>query len=130
MGTKTPMCYKFYIHKGMWIVIFMVMDKIRDFIMDNFTPRVNEDSRGMKVVFTSQVGEGTIWFERAKMGWSRKPLSTNNYIIVDAELTHILTFLNRYYQINEEHYQDIRRMFIDIGMDIMDKHIRGDKPID
>jgi hypothetical protein len=114
----------------MWIVIFMVMDKIRDFIMDNFTPRVNEDSRGMKVVFTSQVGEGTIWFERAKMGWSRKPLSTNNYIIVDAELTHILTFLNRYYQINEEHYQDIRRMFIDIGMDIMDKHIRGDKPID
>jgi len=124
------MCYKFYIHKGMWIVIFMVMDKIRDFIMDNFTPRVNEDSRGMKVVFTSQVGEGTIWFERAKMGWSRKPLSTNNYIIVDAELTHILTFLNRYYQINEEHYQDIRRMFIDIGMDIMDKHIRGDKPID
>jgi len=130
MGTKTPMCYKFYIHKGMWMVIFMVMDKIRDFIMDNFTPRVNEDSRGMKVVFTSQVGEGTIWFERAKMGWSRKPLSTNNYIIVDAELTHILTFLNRYYQINEEHYQDIRRMFIDIGMDIMDKHIRGDKPID
>jgi len=124
------MCYKFYIHKGMWMVIFMVMDKIRDFIMDNFTPRVNEDSRGMKVVFTSQVGEGTIWFERAKMGWSRKPLSTNNYIIVDAELTHILTFLNRYYQINEEHYQDIRRMFIDIGMDIMDKHIRGDKPID
>jgi len=130
MGTKTSMCYKFYIHKGMWMVIFMVMDKIRDFIMDNFTPRVNEDSRGMKVVFTSQVGEGTIWFERAKMGWSRKPLSTNNYIIVDAELTHILTFLNRYYQINEEHYQDIRRMFIDIGMDIMDKHIRGDKPID
>ena len=124
------MCYKFYIHKGMWMVIFMVMDKIRDFIMDNFTPRVNEDSRGMKVVFTSQVGEGTIWFERAKMGWSRKPLSTNNYIIVDAELTHILTFLNRYYQINEEHYQDIRRMFIDIGMDVMDKHVRGDKPID
>ena len=119
------MLITFFIHKGMGITIFMDMDKIRDFIMENFTPMVNEDSRGMKVVFTSQVGEGTIWFERAKRGWNKKPLSTNQYIIVDADLTHILTFLSRYYQINEDHYHDIRRMFIDMGMDIMDKHTKG-----
>ena len=100
------------------------MDKIREFIEENFTTKVNEDMNGMKVIFESQMGEGTIWFERAKRGWSKKPISTNNYIIVDADLTHILTFLNRYYQINEEHYNDIRRMFIEMGLDIMDKHTK------
>ena len=112
------------IHIKVWVIIFMDMDKIREFIEENFTPRVSEDMNGMKVIFESQMGEGTIWFERAKRGWSNKPISTNNYIIVDADLTHILTFLNRYYQINEEHYNDIRRMFIEMGMDIMDKHTK------
>lgn len=103
----------------------MGMKEIADFILENFTPRVNEDKNGMKVIFTSRVGDGTIWFERAKKGWSKKPLSTNNYIIVDADLTHVLTFLNRYYQLNEDHYQDIRRMFIGMGMDIIEKHTKG-----
>ena len=102
------------------------MDKIREFIEENFTTKVNEDMNGMKVIFESQMGEGTIWFERAKRGWSNKPISTNSYIIVDADLTHILTFLSRYYQINEDHYQEIRRMFIEMGMDIMDKHTKGE----
>ena len=115
----------FFIHKGMGITIFMGMDNIRDFIEENFTPRVNEDSKGMKVIFDGQLGEGVIWFERAKRGWSKKPISTNQYIIVDADLTHILTFLSRYYQINEDHYQEIRRMFIEMGMDMMDKHTKG-----
>lgn len=119
------MLISFFIHKFLWTIILMGMDKIRDFILENFTPRVNEDSRGLKVVFSSQVGEGTIWFEKAKRGWTKKPISTNSYIIVDAELTHILTFLNRYYQIKEEHYHDIRRMFIEMGMDVMDKHTKG-----
>lgn len=119
------MLITFFIHKVMGITIFMGMENIREFIEEHFTPRVNEDSRGMKVIFDSQVGEGIIWFERAKRGWSKKPLSTNQYIIVDADLTHLLTFLNRYYQINEEHYHDIRRMFIDMGMDVMDKHTKG-----
>lgn len=101
------------------------MEEIREFIEESFTPRVEEDMNGIKVVFTSTVGDGIIWFEPAKRGWSKKPLSTNQYIIVDADLTHLLTFLNRYYQINEEHYHDIRRVFIDMGMDIMDKHING-----
>lgn len=119
----------FFIHIFLWRIILMGMDRIRDFILENFTPRVNEDMNGMKVIFSSQVGEGTIWFERAKRGWSKKPISTNNYIIVDADLSHILTFLSRYYQINEDHYQEIRRMFIEMGMDVMDKHTKGDQLI-
>ena len=103
----------------------MDMKEIREFIEESFTPRVDEDMNGMKVIFTSTVGDGTIWFERAKRGWSKKPLSTNQYIIVDADLGHVLTFLNRYYQLNEDNYQDIRRMFIQLGMDMIDQHTRG-----
>lgn len=101
------------------------MEEIREFIETSFTPRVAEDMNGIKVIFTSTVGDGTIWFEPAKRGWSKKPLSTNQYIIVDAELSHVLTFLNRYYQLDESNYHDIRRMFIDIGMNTVDKHTKG-----
>ena len=57
------------------------MEEIREFIEESFTPRVEEDMNGIKVVFTSTVGDGIIWFEPAKRGWSKKPLSTNQYII-------------------------------------------------
>ena len=108
-------------------IIFISMKEIREFIEESFTPRVDEDMNGVKVIFSSTVGEGTIWFEPAKRGWNRKPLSTNQYIIVDADLTHVLTFLNRYYQLNEENYHDIRRMFIQLGMDMVDRHTKGEE---
>ena len=101
-----------------------------EYIKENFTHRVEEDKNGMKVILTNKsevVPDCTIWFERAKRGWSKKPLSTNQYIIVDADLNHVLTFLNRYYQLDESNYHDIRRMFIDIGMDTVDKHTKGEE---
>lgn len=101
------------------------MDQIKKFINENFSPTVTEDSNGMKVIFSSKVGDGIIWFEKAKRGWSKKPLTTNTYIIVDADLIKILTFLNRYFNLNEDNYHDIRRMFIEMGMDVMDKHTKG-----
>ena len=118
------------IHKWVWISIFIIMDKIVEFIGEHFTPKVNEDMNGMKVIFeptTETVGKGTIWFEKAKRGWNKKPLSTNTYIIVDADLTNVLTFLNRYFNLNEENYHDIRRVFIDMGMDVMDRHLNGEE---
>jgi len=103
------------------------MEEIKEFIEKNFTLRVDEDMNGIKVIFTSTMGEGVIWFEPAKKGWSIKPLSTNQYIIVNADLNHVLTFLNRYYQLDESNYQDIRRMFIDMGMEMVDKHTKGNE---
>ena len=103
------------------------MEEIKEFIEKNFTLRVDEDMNGIKVIFTSTMGEGVIWFEPAKKGWSTKPLSTNQYIIVNADLSHVLTFLNRYYQLDESNYHDIRRMFIDMGMEMVDKHTKGNE---
>jgi|TARA_R110000803_G_scaffold90401_7_gene157783 hypothetical protein len=108
------------------VVIFMGMEEIRELIEKNFTLRVDEDVSGIKVIFTSTMGEGVIWFERAKKGWSTKPISTNQYIIVNAELSHVLTFLNRYYQLDESNYHEIRRMFIDMGMDKVDEYTKGE----
>lgn len=101
------------------------MKEIKEFILRHFSPRVSEDKDGMKVIFSSQVGEGIIWFERAKRGWNKKPLTTNTYIIVDAELTKVLTFLNRYFNLSEDNYHDVRRVFIEMGMDVMDRHLNG-----
>jgi hypothetical protein len=106
------------------------MDIIRDFMDKHFTTKVTEDKNGMKVIFESKVvsiDNGTIWFEKAKKGWNKKPLSTNTYIIVDADLTKILTFLSRYYNIREEHYHEVRKMFVDMGIKIMDEHLNPKK---
>ena len=103
----------------------MGMEQIEKFLQDKFTPTVEEDKDGMKVVFKSNITEGTIWFERAKRGWNKKPLSTNTYIIVDADMSHMLEFLNRYYNLTEENYHDVRKLLIDMGMDVMEQHLNG-----
>jgi hypothetical protein len=104
------------------------MDIIREFVEEHFTPRVSEDKNGLKVIFESRsntVRDGVIWFEKAKKGWNKKPLTTNTYIIVDAELREILKFLNRYFNLNEDHYHDVRKMFIQKGMDVMDGYLNS-----
>jgi len=108
-------------------IIFIIMEEIKEFVEKNFTIRVEDNITSLKVIFSSTMGEGVIWFEQAKKGWSSKPLSTNQYLIVDAELSQVLTFLNRYYQLDESNYHDIRRMFIDMGMEMVDKHTKGDE---
>ena len=56
--------------------VYCTMDEYVDFLKENYTFRVDEDKRGMKVVFTSKdslTEDGIIWFEPAKRGWSKNP---------------------------------------------------------
>ena len=99
-----------------------------DYIKKNFTPTVTEDMNGMKVILTNDsevVPECIIWFEKAKRGWSKKPINTNQYIIVDAYLLPLFEFLTKYMGIEEERYQELRMEVIHYSMDIMDKHLNG-----
>ena len=99
-----------------------------DYIKKNFTPTVTEDMNGMKVILTNDsevVPECIIWFEKAKRGWSKKPISNNQYIIVDAYLLPLFEFLTKYMGIEEERYQELRMEVIHYSMDIMDKHLNG-----
>lgn len=102
------------------------MDEYIDFIKENYTFRVEEDKRGMKVVFTSKdslTEDGTLWFEPAKRGWSKKPLQQRNtYIIVDAYLVHIFEFLRRYFNL-EDQLNEVRGAIIQLSMDIVDEHL-------
>ena len=100
-----------------------------EYIKENFTPRVEEDKNGMKVILSNNsevVPDCIIWFERAKRGWSKKPVgNTNQYIIVDGYLLPLFEFFTKYIGVSEDDYQDLRLNVIHYSMDIMDKHLNG-----
>jgi hypothetical protein len=100
------------------------------FIEEHFTPTVREDKLGMKVVLTHNsevVPECVVWFERAKKGWSRKPIKVKNtYIIVDADLLPLIDFMHKYMGLKEDHYKDLRMSLIHYTMGIIDKHLMGE----
>jgi len=101
-----------------------------EYIKENFTPTVNEDMNGMKVILTNGsevVPDCIVWFEKAKRGWNKKPISGNQYIIVDAYLLPLFEFFTKYIGVSEDDYQDLRMSVIHYTMDIMDKHLNGEK---
>ena len=105
--------------------VYCTMDEYVDFLKENYTFKVDEDKRGMKVVFTSKdslTEDGIIWFEPAKRGWSKKPLQQRNtYIIVDAYFVHIFEFLRRYFNL-EDQLTQVRGALIQLSMEIMDDY--------
>ena len=101
---------------------------IEKFIMDHYDLRVNEDKNGMKVLFVEKgsevLGENVVWFERAKKGWSKKPISSkNSFIIVDANLSSLLEFMNTYFSLTEENYPEVRNMLVRLSIDTIDNHL-------
>lgn len=100
-----------------------------EYIKENFTHRVEEDKNGMKVILTNNsevVPECVIWFERAKSGWSKKPVKVNNYIIVDAYLLPLFEFFSKYMGMGEDKYEQLRLDIIYYCMGIMDDHTNPD----
>lgn len=115
---------------GMWLYL-MDMEKYIEFIEENFTPRVTEDKDGMKVILTSKsevVPDSVVWFERAKKGWNRKPLSTKNtFIITNVDMVPLLDFMDKYMGLSEDDYSPLRVAITHYSMEIIDKHLNGGK---
>jgi len=105
--------------------------EIRNFIEKYYDLRVNEDKNGMKVLFVPK-GEGVleenvVWFERAKRGWSRKPIPTrNDFVIVDAHLTPLLDFMHSYFSLNQDNYPEVRRTLVEMSIEVIDNHFKGE----
>ena len=101
-----------------------------DYIKENFTPRVEEDKSGMKVILSNNcevVPDCIIWFEPAKRGWSKKPVgNTNQYIIVDGYLLPLFEFFSKYMGMGEDKQEELRRQLIYYCMDIMDNYFNPD----
>jgi len=112
------------IHKDIICVILMNMDYVEKFIRDNFTPIVSEDKNGMKVIFRSKnsTDDGIVWFERAKVGWIKKPIKQNHYIITNASMEGVLDHLHKYYNLDEGKYNEVRQQIIHMSISIIEDY--------
>lgn len=101
------------------------MDPIEKFLKEQFIPKVVEDKMGIKCLFQHKdklVEDGVVFFEFAKKKWSKKPIMSNRqFIIVDADMTDVLTFLNSYYNLSEEDFSTVRKTIIDMGVEHIEK---------
>ena len=100
------------------------MDPIEKFIKDNYTPTITESKLGLSCIFKHKEGlteDSVIFFEFAKKGWSKKPIvNKRQYVIVDADTKDLIDFLSNYYNLNEENYNEVRRIIINMGIESLD----------
>lgn len=100
------------------------MDHIIKFLNDSYIKEVIEHNGGYKCLFTQEgdnTNDGEIYFEFSKRGWLKKPIqSKQKYIMVDANMVKVLSFLNSKYNLNESDYVSVK-IIIDIAMDEMNK---------
>jgi hypothetical protein len=100
------------------------MDPIEKFIKDNYTPTITESKLGMSCIFKHKEGlteDSVIFFEFAKKGWSKKPIvNKRQYVIVDADTKDLIDFLSNYYNLNEENYNEVRKIIINMGIESLD----------
>lgn len=106
------------------------MDPIEKFLKEQFTPKVIEDKQGIKCLFKHKdnlVDDGVVFFEFAKKSWSKKPImNKKQFVIVDADMGDVLTFLNTYYNLSEEDYSKVRKHIVDMAMSHVDVFFGGD----
>ena len=108
-----------FINKKLLTLVYM--EGVEKFLKEQFIPKVVEDKQGIKCLFQHKdklVEDGVVFFEFAKKKWSKKPIMSNRqFIIVDADMTDVLTFLNSYYNLSEEDFSTVRKTIIDMGVE-------------
>ena len=108
----------------------MYMEGVEKFLKEQFILKVVEDSMGTKCLFQHKdkvVEDGVLIFEFSKKKWSKKPIMSNRkFIIVDADMTDVLTFLNSYYNLTEDDYSKVRKIIIDMGVGHIDRFYGND----
>lgn len=106
------------------------MNQYIKFIEENFTPRVSESKNGMCVTLRNNsevVPDCEVWFERAKKGWSKKPISNNVLVIVDVYVIPLLDFMDKYMGLKEDDYDMVRTSIINYSTETIHKHLHGDR---
>ena len=100
------------------------MELIKKFIIDNYSMAITESKLGLSCIFKHKEGlteDSVVFFEFAKKGWSKKPITNNRqYVIVDADTKDILEFLSKYYNLTEENYMGVRKILIDMSIEALD----------
>jgi hypothetical protein len=101
-----------------------MIESIEKFIRDNYSPMITESKLGMSCIFKHKEGlteDSVIFFEFAKKGWSKKPITNKRqYVIVDADTRDLLEFLSNYYNLTEENFMDVRKIIVNMGIEAME----------
>jgi hypothetical protein len=78
---------------------------IRLIVQRYYTPQVDESSKGIILRFVPNRGnvlpEALVWFEKGKVGFNRKPLSLNSWMMVDCDLRPLHELLHKHFHLNE-----------------------------
>jgi hypothetical protein len=53
-------------------------------------------------------------------------MNKKQFVIVDADMTDVLTFLNTYYNLSEDDFPTVRKVIIDMAMSHIDKFFGGE----
>ena len=78
---------------------------IRLIVQKYYTPQVDESSKGIILRFIPNRGnvlpEAIVWFEKGKVGFNRKPISQNVWMMVDCDLRPLHELLHKHFHLNE-----------------------------
>jgi hypothetical protein len=78
---------------------------IRLIVRKYYTPQVDESSKGIILRFVPNRGnvlpEALVWFEKGKVGFNRKPISQNVWMMVDCDLRPLHELLHKHFHLNE-----------------------------
>ena len=95
---------------------------IREVIHKYYTPMVSESSKGVVVTFVPNGHSGpeaVVWFEQAKRGFFRKPISTNRWMMVDCDLRPIHDLLNKYFLLKEGDFNITRLTLSNLAHEVL-----------
>ena len=78
---------------------------IRLIVQKYYTPQVDESSKGIILRFVPNRGnvlpEALVWFEKGKVGFNRKPISQNVWMMVDCDLKPLHELLHKHFHLSE-----------------------------
>ena len=97
-------------------------ENIRLMVSKYYTPTISETSNGVVVTFSpnGHMGqESIVWYERGKSGFRRKPISTNEWMMVDCDLKGIHEMINNNFQITEGDFIVVRNTLSKISHEVV-----------
>lgn len=63
--------------------------------LNEYTPTVDPTEYGFRVIVYKGTQEmGVMYYERAKTSWTKKPISTDRYLMVDCDLSTLMEDLH------------------------------------
>jgi hypothetical protein len=101
---------------------------IRLIVHKYFTPQIEESSKGIVLKFVPNRGnvlpDAIVWFEKGKVGFNRKPISQNVWMMVDCDLKPLHEILHKFFHLNEGDYDITRSTLSNMAYEIVTNHFK------